>query len=52
MIAVRGAVPMLGVALLILAAVGWYFMGKGQAEAKQQFDGDAGPSRPATTTAA
>jgi hypothetical protein len=41
MIALRGAVPMLGVGLLILAAVGWYFMGQGQAEAKRQFDGDA-----------
>src|SRR6478735_2692401 len=51
MIAARGAVPMLGVALMILAAVGWYFMGKGQTEAKLQFDGDAGPSRPAKTAA-
>jgi hypothetical protein len=45
MIAVRGAVPMLGVALLILAAVGWYFMGQGQAEAKRQFDGDGSYTR-------
>jgi hypothetical protein len=37
-----GQIPFLGVALLILAVVGWIFMGKGQAEAKQQFDGDAG----------
>jgi len=41
-VAVKGGVPLLGVALLTLAAVGWYFMGKGQTEAKQQFDGDAG----------
>ena len=41
MIAARDAVPMLGVALLVLSAVGWYFMGKGQTDAKQQFDGDA-----------
>ena len=51
MIAARGAVPMLGVALLVLSAVGWYFMGKGQAEAKQQFDSDAGPSKPTVTAA-
>src|SRR5688500_3968702 len=41
---VDGQIPMLGVALLILAAVGWYFMGKGAAEAKQQFEADAGYS--------
>jgi hypothetical protein len=46
MVAVRGAVPLLGVALLVLAAVGWYFMGKGATEAKQQFDGDNGLTRP------
>ena len=39
-IAVDGGVPLLGVGLLILSVVGWYFMGKGQAEAKRQFDGD------------
>jgi hypothetical protein len=39
-IAVHSQVPLLGVALLILSAVGWHFMGKGQAEAKRQFDGD------------
>lgn len=39
-----GDIPMLGVALLILAAIGWYFMGKGAAEAKAQFEGDAGYS--------
>lgn len=37
-----GELPLLGVALLILGGVGWYFMGKGQAEAKRQFEGDAG----------
>lgn len=41
---VDGQVPLLGVALLILAAVGWYFMGKGATEAKQQFERDAGYS--------
>jgi hypothetical protein len=46
MIVARGAVPMLGVGLMILAAVGWYLMGEGQAEARQQFDGDVGPSAP------
>jgi hypothetical protein len=51
MIATRGAVPMLGVALMALAAVGWYFMGKGQAEASQQFEGDAGYTAPATAAA-
>lgn len=49
MIAVRGAVPLLGVALLILAGLGWYFMGQGEAEAKRQFDGDAGYAGPTTT---
>lgn len=38
----RGGVPLLGVALLILAVVGYIFMGKGQSEAKAQFDRDAG----------
>jgi hypothetical protein len=52
MIAARGAVPMLGVALLILAALGWYFMGQGQAEAKRQFDGDAGYPGPAAASQA
>ena len=40
-VAVDGQIPLLGVALLILAAVGWHFMGKGRTEARQQFDGDA-----------
>jgi hypothetical protein len=43
-VAVDGEVPLLGVALTILAVVGWYFMGKGKSEARQQFDGDAGPA--------
>lgn len=52
MIVARGGVPMLGVALLILAALGWYFMGQGQAEAKRQFDGDADHTGPKTAPAA
>jgi hypothetical protein len=42
MLATRGAVPLLGVAMLILAVVGYIFMSKGAREAKAQFDGDAG----------
>jgi len=42
MIAVRGGVPLLGAALLVLSIVGYIFMGKGQREAQEQFDGDAG----------
>lgn len=41
-IAVRGGIPLLGTALLILSVVGYIFMGKGAREAKSQFDGDAG----------
>lgn len=41
-IAVRGGVPLLGAALLILSVVGYIFMSKGQREAQAQFDGDAG----------
>ena len=41
-IAVRGGVPLLGAALLILSIVGYIFMSKGQREAQAQFDGDAG----------
>jgi len=41
-VAVDGEVPMLGVGLVILAIVGWILMGKGQAEAKAQFERDAG----------
>lgn len=41
-IAVRGGVPLLGGALLILSVVGYIFMSKGQREAQEQFDGDAG----------
>jgi hypothetical protein len=45
-LAVDGEVPLLGAALLVLAGVGWYFMGKGETEAKQQFDGDSGYKAP------
>ncbi|WP_447751671.1 hypothetical protein [Sphingopyxis fribergensis] len=41
-IAVRGGVPLLGAALLILSVVGYIFMSKGQREAQAQFDGDSG----------
>jgi len=41
-IAVRGGVPLLGAALLILSVVGYIFMSKGQREAQAQFDADAG----------
>jgi len=41
-IAVRGGIPLLGTALLILSVVGYIFMGKGQREAQAQFEGDAG----------
>ncbi len=39
-IAVDGYVPVLGILLLILGVVGYIFMGKGEREAKAQFDGD------------
>jgi hypothetical protein len=51
-VSVDGEIPLLGVALMILAVVGWYFMGKGQTEARQQFDGDAGPTAPVPATGA
>lgn len=38
----RDAVPLLGVAMLILAVVGYIFMSKGAREARAQFDSDAG----------
>lgn len=41
-IAVRGGVPLLGAALLLLSVVGYIFMSKGAREAKAQFEGDAG----------
>jgi hypothetical protein len=41
-IAVRGGVPLLGAALFVLSVVGYIFMSKGQREAQEQFDGDAG----------
>jgi hypothetical protein len=49
-VAVDGEVPMLGVGLVILAIVGWILMGKGQAEAKAQFEGDAGHSAAAAVS--
>ena len=51
-LAVDGEIPLLGVALAVLGVVGWYFMGKGQTEAKAQFDGDAAYSGNAAATAA
>lgn len=45
-LAVDGEIPLLGAGLLVLAAVGWYFMGKGETEAKQQFDNDSGYQAP------
>ena len=42
--AIDGQVPLLGLGLMVLAAVGWFFMGKGETEAKAQFEGDAGYS--------
>jgi hypothetical protein len=39
---IDGNVPMLGVALFILAVVGYIFMSKGAREAKAQFDEDGG----------
>lgn len=51
-LAVDTEMPMLGVALLILSVLGWYYMGKGQAEAKRQFEGDAGYSGPVATAPA
>lgn len=51
-VSVDGEIPLLGVGLLILAAVGWYFMGKGAKEASQQFDQDAGYSGPEVATGA
>ncbi len=41
-LATRGGVPLLGVALLILSVVGYIFMSKGQREAQTQFDSDVG----------
>ena len=43
-VAVDAEIPLLGVALLILAVLGWYYMGKGQTEANRQFEGDKGYS--------
>lgn len=41
-VAVDGAVPFLGVGLLILGVVGYVLMGKGAREAQEQFDADSG----------
>jgi len=39
-VAVDAEIPLLGAGLMVLAVVGWYFMGKGEKEAKRQFDAD------------
>lgn len=52
MVLAEGRVPMLAVALLILAVVGFVLMGKGEREAKAQFDGDGGYASPAPPLAA
>ncbi|MBO9517729.1 MAG: hypothetical protein J7493_06645 [Porphyrobacter sp.] len=41
-VTVDGEIPLLGVALLLLAVVGWVLMGKGEKEARQQFEADNG----------
>lgn len=41
-IATEGDVPLLAILLLILGVVGYIFMGKGEREARTQFDGDGG----------
>ena len=51
-VSVDGEIPLLGLGLMILAAVGWFLMGKGQTESKAQFDGDAAFAGPAAATAA
>lgn len=38
---VDGDIPVLGILLFILGIVGFIFMGKGEREARTQFDGDA-----------
>lgn len=38
--AIDGQVPLLAILLLILATVGFIFMGKGEREAQPQFDSD------------
>lgn len=42
LILTRDAISLLGVAMIVLGAFGYYFMGKGKTEAQAQFDGDAG----------
>lgn len=52
MVLTKGGVPLLAAALLVLAIVGYILMGKGEREAKAQFDGDgdyAPPPRPSAT---
>jgi hypothetical protein len=51
-VSVDGELPLLGVALLVLAGVGWHFMGKGAKEASQQFEADSSYSRAEAATAA
>ncbi|MBT2134729.1 hypothetical protein KK137_10320 [Croceibacterium sp. LX-88] len=51
-VTVDGEIPLLGLALMILAVVGWIFMGKGEKEARQQFDADADLSGKAAVTGA
>ena len=45
--AIDGQVPLLAILLLMLAVVGFIFMGKGENEAKAQFEGDAAYTPPA-----
>ena len=44
---IDGQVPLLAILLLMLAVVGFIFMGKGENEAKAQFEGDAAYTPPA-----
>ena len=44
MLALEGGLPLLGVALAVIGTAGWIFMRKGQTEARQQFEADAGHS--------
>ncbi len=41
-VATEGDVPLLAILLLVLGVVGYIFMGKGEREARTQFDGDGG----------
>lgn len=42
-VTVEGDVPLLGILLLILGIIGYIFMGRGEREAKAQFDADSPP---------